>query len=78
MTPTYLTTEQLAERIQYNPRTIRNELKDSVLLEGTHYIRAFGGRKLLFIWEAVAEELTRHSKQQAPLIPLRKGGACRG
>jgi len=29
---TYLTTEELAERIKYDPRTIRERLKDSVLL----------------------------------------------
>ena len=51
MSETYLTTEQLAERIHYDPRTIRTRLKDAVLLEGVHYIRPFGGRKILFIWE---------------------------
>ena len=45
MPQTYLTTEELAERIKYDPRTIRTRLKDSVLLEGIHYIRPFGGRK---------------------------------
>ena len=51
MSNTYLTTEQLSERIHYDPRTIRNQLKDSVLLEGVHYVRPFGRRKLLFVWE---------------------------
>ena len=36
---TYLTTEQLATRIHYDARTIRDRLKDSVLLEGVHYFR---------------------------------------
>lgn len=31
--------KELAERIHYNERTIRNQLKDSVLIEGIHYIR---------------------------------------
>ena len=35
---TYLTTEELATRIHYDVRTIRNRLKDSVLLEGVHSI----------------------------------------
>jgi hypothetical protein len=38
---TYLTTDELSNRIKYDPRTIRNRLKDSVLLEGIHYIRRF-------------------------------------
>jgi hypothetical protein len=31
---TFLTTEELSARIKYDPRTIRERLKDSVLLEG--------------------------------------------
>ena len=57
MSNTYLTTEQLAAKIQYNARTIRNELIDSCLFEGVHYIRPFGRRKILFIWEAVEKEM---------------------
>jgi hypothetical protein len=41
MAQTYLTTEELSARIKYDPRTIRNRLKDSVLLEGVHYIRPY-------------------------------------
>lgn len=50
---TYLTTNELSKKIKYEPRTIRTQLKDSVLLEGVHYIRPFGGRKILYIWEKV-------------------------
>ncbi len=32
MSLTYLTTDQLAKRIQYHPRTIRHELIDSLLI----------------------------------------------
>uniref|UniRef100_UPI0040473D48 hypothetical protein n=1 Tax=Rheinheimera sp. TaxID=1869214 RepID=UPI0040473D48 len=52
-TRTYLTTEQLAERIHYDVCSIRNMLVDSYLIEGRHYIRPFGRRKLLFIWETI-------------------------
>ena len=54
---TYLTTEELSDRIKYDARTIRQCLKDSVLFEGVHYIRPFGGRKILFIWERVEETM---------------------
>lgn len=57
MNVTYLTTEQLAKRIQYHPRTIRYELIDNCLFEGQHYIRAFGRRKFLFIWEEVEKTM---------------------
>lgn len=52
-TRTYLTTEQLAERIHYDVCSIRNMLLDIFLIEGRHYIRPFGRRKLLFIWETI-------------------------
>ena len=38
MSQTYLTTQELAERIKYDARTIRNQLKDTVLIENIHYI----------------------------------------
>lgn len=57
MSNTYLTTAELAERIKYDARTIRNQLKDSVLLEGIHYIRPFGGRKILYLWEKIEQDM---------------------
>lgn len=76
MSETYLTTEQLAERIHYDIRTIRDRLKDSVLLEGTHYFRPFGGRKLLFIWEAIERDIKRVSVVDA--IPMAGGSVAHG
>ena len=61
MTTTYLTTEELAERIKYEPRTIRERLKDSVLLEGVHYVRPFGDRKILYVWEKIEKEMVLYS-----------------
>lgn len=57
MSQTYLTTVELSERIKYDPRTIRERLKDSVLLEGVHYIRPFGGRKILYVWEKIEQDM---------------------
>lgn len=56
---TYLTTRELADRIKYDVRTIRERLKDSVLLEGIHYLRPFGGRKILFVWERIEEDMAK-------------------
>ena len=41
MSNEYLTTEQLAERIQYEPRTILTRLKDEVMKEGDSLHPAF-------------------------------------
>jgi hypothetical protein len=73
MSQTYLTTDQLAERIHYDARTIRTRLKDVVLLEGVHYIRPFGGRKLLFIWEAIQRDIGTASAAHAPFVPMANG-----
>ena len=57
MSMTYLTTLELSSKIKYDSRTIRERLKDSVLIEGIHYIRPFGGRKILYIWERIEEDM---------------------
>ncbi|MEZ5697123.1 MAG: hypothetical protein R3E18_12035 [Sphingomonadaceae bacterium] len=57
MNKTYLTTDELASKIKYDARTIRNQLKDTVLLEGVHYFRPFGGRKILYVWEKIEQDM---------------------
>lgn len=76
--PTYLTTEQLSSLIHYDARTIRDRLKDSVLHEGVHYIRPFGGRKLLFIWETIERDIGSFSGTNSPFIPMANGGVAHG
>lgn len=78
MQKTYLTTEELAKRIKYDPRYIRETLKDAVFLEGTHYIRPFGGRKILFIWEAVESTMLGAAPAPDNVVPLARGGVARG
>jgi len=74
---TYLTTAELSGRMKYDVRTIRERLKDSVLIEGRHYFRPFGGRKILYIWEAIEEDM-RASSVLDISIPMAAGGVCRG
>jgi hypothetical protein len=64
MSLTYVTTKELSERIKYDVRTIRNQLKDSVLLEGIHYFRPFGGRKILYIWDRIETDMQKISAGQ--------------
>jgi hypothetical protein len=75
---TYLTTDELAARIKYDVRTIRERLKDSVLHEGVHYIRPFGGRKILFVWEAIERDIGSVSRNSPMAIPLADGGVLVG
>lgn len=78
MSKTFLTTEELSERIKYDTRTIRERLKDSVLLEGIHYIRPFGGRKILFIWEQIESDMAKSSLNNSIMVPMAQGGVCYG
>jgi hypothetical protein len=75
---TYLTTDELSSRIKYDSRTIRERLKDSVLLEGTHYIRPFGGRKILYLWERIEEDMGLASSSGDFAIPMANGSVCHG
>ena len=76
MEQTYLTTEELSQRIKYDTRTIRERLMDSVLIEGVHYIRPFGGRKILFIWESIQKDIGIRSVRSATLIRSATAGAA--
>lgn len=77
MSSDFLTTEELSARIKYDARTIRERLKDSVLIEGVHYFRPFGGRKILYIWDAIERDMMCPSKS-TPVgmvgIPMANGG----
>jgi len=73
----YLTTTELSQRIKYDTRTIRERLKDSVLIEGIHYIRPFGGRKILYIWDAIQKDMVKFSKNTMA-IPMSNGGVVNG
>ena len=77
MSQTYLTTDELSARIKYDSRTIRESLKDSVLLEGVHYIRPFGGRKILYVWEKIEKDMSL-AGQRTFSIPMANGGMCHG
>ncbi len=71
-----LTTDELSARIKYDVRTIRERLKDSVLLEGTHYFRPFGGRKIRYIWEAIERDMVAVTPKKSMTmmgIPMASG-----
>jgi hypothetical protein len=78
MMATLITTRQLADRIHYDERYIRERLVPEVLVEGVHYLRPFGRRKLLFVWEAIELELFQPESGRSAGIPLANGGVCHG
>lgn len=72
---TFMSAVQLGEQINYTPRHINEYLKDRVFLEGRHYVRLPGSRKILYIWESIAEDLENAGSQG---IPMANGGVCHG
>ena len=67
---TYLTARELAERIKYKPNVINNMLKDAVLIEGIHYVRPFGRRKVLYLWEAVERTMLHGGAKSAAMTAM--------
>ena len=62
----------------YDPRYIRSFLKDAVFIEGIHYIKPFGRRRVLYIWEAIERDMVKSSAGKKPAIPMANGGVCYG
>lgn len=79
MRKTYMTASELANVIPYHKKYINDSLKDKYLIEGTHYVRPFGGKRVLYIWEEVEKALfTTSEANNGDLIPMMNGGICRG
>jgi hypothetical protein len=78
MSKTLVTTRELAAKIQFSAGYINRVLKDTVFLEGIHYIRPFGGRKIFYVWEAIETELYAHTVRPKQLIPMAAGRVCNG
>ncbi|MCV2351094.1 hypothetical protein [Paucibacter sp. Y2R2-4] len=78
MGQTYLTTDELSAKIKYDVRTIRERLKDSVLLEGLHYVRPFGGRKILYLWENIERDMHLGAGKDFAAIPMANGAVFHG
>lgn len=75
---TYMTTEELAQKLRYDSRYIRSALKDAVFIEGIHYIRPFGRRRVLYIWETIERDMVKVSMGEKPSIPMAGGGCFHG
>ena len=77
MQNTLLNAKQLSQRIMFSASYINHSLKDNVFIEGIHYIRPFGGRKILYIWQAIEKELYKPASTEF-IVPMTKGGVCHG
>jgi hypothetical protein len=66
----HLTTIELASKIKYDERNIRERLKDNVLLEGTHCARPVGGLKVLYLWENIECDMRQPTDVGRIAIPM--------
>ena len=80
---TYLSPARVAERLGFSTRYFRNVVMRERLIEGVHYCRPFGGRKILLVWEEVEAELMRDlpgmgsdAAEAARGIPMNGGRVC--
>ncbi len=78
MNRTLLTASELANRIHFSSTYINHALNDTIFLQGQHYIRPFGGRKIFYIWEEVEKEMFKTTVRPVMAIPMAKGGICHG
>ena len=73
-----ITADELAQRIRFSKHYISTSLRDSVFVEGKHYIRPFGRRNVLYIWPAIEKEMFAYRDRPHAVIPMAGGKVCRG
>ena len=78
MKQTLLNAKELSQRIKFSAPYINHTLKDNVFIEGVHYIKPFGGRKIFYIWEEIERELFKKPQSVQVLVPMTRGGICHG
>mgnify|MGYP000854535637 CR=1 FL=1 len=73
---TYIDAQELGTRINYNARYINDVLRGKCFIEGRHYVRPFGRRKILYIWENIESDMAVLINRK--LIPMANGGVFHG
>ncbi len=75
-TATLLTAQQMGSgnKLPYTPRHINEYLKDRVFIQGIHYVRLPGTRKILYVWEAIERDFV----ESQGAIQMANGGFCHG
>ena len=59
----YLSVGQLAERIPYKPKTIRNLMCQGIFIEGVHFTRLTG--RPIFLWSRIQQLLKEGRHERA-------------
>lgn len=78
MNKTLLTVNELSKKIKFSSGYITSTLKNTVFLEGVHYVMPFGRKKTFYIWEAIEKTMFESNTKSENIIPMSKGGICNG
>lgn len=71
----YITVDELATRTTYAKDTITRGHISRLLVEGVHFVRPFGGKKKLYIWENIEKEMLAGFTATLA-IPMARGGSA--
>ncbi len=71
----YITVEELAERTTFAKQTITRGHIARCLVEGIHFVRPFGGKKKLYIWENIERDMFE-GFQKSLHVPMARGGSA--
>ena len=66
----------MADPIRLDHPPLDNYIEAEML--ATHYIRPFGGRKILFVWERIEQDMGVASASESLAIPMANGGFSHG
>jgi hypothetical protein len=77
---TLLTAQELAALTKYSESTIVRGHVARALVDGVHYVRPFGGKRKLYIWEAIEHDMFNpaHLATSELSIPMANGGTFHG
>ena len=74
----YMTVRELSAHTRYSSRYIRERLNGNHFHEGVHYIRPFGGKKILYVRAAIEQELADLAHLPPRAIPMSRGRIAHG
>ncbi len=75
---TYISLEELALRTTYSKTTLSRGHITQNMIEGIHFVRPLGGKKKLYVWDAIERDMFNMNSSRVEGIPMANGGKCHG
>jgi len=74
----YISLEELALRTTYSKTTLSRGHITRNMIEGVHFVRPLGGKKKLYLWDAIERDMFNTTLDDMEEIPMANGGKCHG